>query len=109
MCMSPDLLKMHTDSRHMHLSAPFHSNVISVDQCSYTCVIIKQFTQLVSFSSLFDVHSTWVILKWLWWDLTDSQPAVNHHMAHQLAILIVNLTSFYDNHEHREILIEALA
>ena len=41
--------------------------------------------------------------------MTDSQPAVNHHMAHQLAILIVNLTSFYDNHEHREILTEALA
>ena len=77
-------------------------------QQQHICVIlpkVKQsaFTQAF-FSSQSDVHEYLGGLKYLWWDLTDRLPAVNHYMAHQQYLLwiwhhfvIVTLQQHYSN------------
>ena len=70
-----------TASRHtfQHHSIASYSKLATLTDQQYVCVILPKTN---SYSGLF-LESVWYpqvlkwsVLKWLWWDLTDTQPAV---------------------------------
>ena len=81
----------------------FHHHLIakSTDQQDMCIIQINSLFLLRLFSqACWTSMRVWVIFKWFWWDLTDSQPAVNYHIT-AIVTLTIALASFSDNQSTR--------